>query len=727
MHLRAEMPAPVIAPRGSRQMELRVARKIAALCGIAGPANSSDDAGRGRSWLSDYWMLTTTELTLGGPLREQGDAGQHLDGGLFVRDRRRFRHVDGDDVDFMPIPAVTQRDYGPDTKAALVLTGVNKVLEQVAQAISEAVADIRKQVDAPILLVAVGQCLLQEVFAAQPILVLHGIQASQIQRALMLPERIVRHPAGVHRPLARVEYGVERSRHRQAPRNLNIVYELWNSVVDGADLDLCGELRRSEPFLRAKPLFGYESNERAAFTGSSELRERLVSQLRDASEASLTGKVPGSPGSCVLVFDTAERQRSLEVTIPRQRQIELMLADVAPRLAPRLLDEPLMLGQALALPRIDPEMWRSRGLLHRRAALLAHYYSLRAAGWISGMTKFNHRRNRDECAERCATLVDACEQLLLGDDPLRDQITAYALSYRQQYHASHGHDSHCYQPLAGALNRMGDRADRGETGRANLLEIMQPVLHHVRSARRAVTAGVSNGLSSKQITADLDRWWDMTRRLQSELASDEDERRFIDLGYADFLLDETSKNEEIQDGLDLITEVIDSRKQSACKGGRWVAVRQSYIAYLRGLRIALQRRINEKQIPTWAMRAYEVATELSDHKETQQFLKQRIDTKGIGGATYDGAALILLVSLAEAWTWVVRSGALPRDCHDNAYKRANQAVVELETYIDAVRVSSDHPAGPTSRLDCYRAALAARTISQWRDYDAAERRVRALP
>lgn len=720
MHLRAEMPPPVIMSRGSRQMELRIARKVAALCGIAGPAESSDDAGSGRAWLSDYRMLTTTELALGGPLHEPSDVGQRPDGGSFVRDRRRFRHLDGDDVDFMPIPAVTQRAYGPDTKAALVLTGVNKVLEPVAQAINEALADIRTQVDAPILLVAVGHCLLQEVFAAQPILVLHGIQASQIQRALMLPERIVQHPAGVRRPLARVEHGADRIHHRHAPRNLEIVYELWNSVVAGADLDQRGKLRRSEPFLRAKPLFGYESNERVAFTGSSESRERLVSQLRDASESSLTGKLAGSPCSCVLVFDTAGGQPSLEVTTPRQRQIELMLADVAPRLAPRLLDEQLVPGQALALPRIDSEMWRSKRPLHRRAALLAHYYSLRAAGWISGMTKFNHRRNRDECAGRCAALVEACEELLPRNDPLRDQITAYALSYRQQYDASHGNNSHCYRPLAGALNRMVDRADRGETDRVNLLEIMPPVLHHLRSTRRAVTAGVSNELSPIQITADLDRWWKVTRKLQDELVSDEGERRFIDLGYADFLLDDTSKDEDIQNGLDLIVEVVDSRRISACHDGRWIAVRQSYIAYLRGLRIALQRRINEKQIPTLAMKAYKVATELNDHKETRHFLEQRTDTKRDGSATYDGAALILLVSLAGGWIWAVRSNALPRDCHDDAYKRADQSVREIETYIDAVRTSSDDPVRPTSRLDGYRAALAARTIKQWREYEPAE-------
>lgn len=712
MHLQAEMPTAVIASRGL--MELRIARKVAALGGIAGPADSSDDAGRGRAWLSDYRMLTTTELSIGGPVRQHSDVDDRCDGGVFDRHGRRFRHVDGDDVDFMPIPNVTLRDYGPDTKAALVLTGVNKVLERLTEALTDALADVREQVDAPILLVAVGQCLLQEVFAAQPILMLHGIQASLIQRSLMLPERIVRQSADMRRPLARVEYGSERSHHIHAPSNLKIIYELWNSVVAGADLDKRGKLCGTEPYLRAKPLFGYEQNEHVAFTGSPVLRERLVSQLRDASELSLTGKVPGAPRSGVLVVDSALAQPSFEVTIPRQRQIELMLADVAPRLAPRLLDGPLVSGQALALPRIDSEMWKSKGLLHRRAALLAHYYSLRAAGWISGMTKFDHRRNRDECAQRCAALVDACEELLSADDPLRDQISAYALGYRLQYDASHGRDSHCYGPLAGALNRMTKRVERGDTGRARLIEIMPLVLDNLRSARYAVTTGVSGELSSGEVTADLDRWWKVARRLQRELVSDEQERIFIDLGYASFLLDESSADAAILRGLSLITKVIGSRKRSARKDGRWIAVRLSYMVYLRGLRIAVQRRIVEEQIPDWAAKSYDVATELSDHEETRCFLDQRTDAQRPGGAIYDGAALLLLVSLADGWVWAVRSAALDPGRHEKAYQRADQAVRQLETYLEAVRTGSDHPGRDTSRLDPFRAAIAARVISQWR-------------
>lgn len=141
MHLRAQMPAARIAARGL--MELRIARKVAALSGISGPPEGSDDAGLGRAWMSEYRLLTTTELMLGGPVTEPSGAQADADAGVFVRDGRRFSHVDGQHVDVMPIPNVALRDYGPDTMAALVLTGVNKVLEPVTAAVMAALADFR--------------------------------------------------------------------------------------------------------------------------------------------------------------------------------------------------------------------------------------------------------------------------------------------------------------------------------------------------------------------------------------------------------------------------------------------------------------------------------------------------------------------------------------------------------------------------------------------------------
>ena len=94
-HLPAEMPAAPTTARG--QMDVRIARKVAALTGIAGPPGGSDDAGRGHLWFSDYRALTTTELSLGGPVvaSPPPDAGRGVvDAGLFRRNRSTFRMAD---------------------------------------------------------------------------------------------------------------------------------------------------------------------------------------------------------------------------------------------------------------------------------------------------------------------------------------------------------------------------------------------------------------------------------------------------------------------------------------------------------------------------------------------------------------------------------------------------------------------------------------------------------
>jgi len=88
MHLAAQMPPAKMGARGL--MELRIARKIAALSGIAGDPESSEDAGGGRAWLSDYSHLTMTELTLGAPVAARSDDPLISDSGAFTRDGRRF-------------------------------------------------------------------------------------------------------------------------------------------------------------------------------------------------------------------------------------------------------------------------------------------------------------------------------------------------------------------------------------------------------------------------------------------------------------------------------------------------------------------------------------------------------------------------------------------------------------------------------------------------------------
>lgn len=158
------------------------------------------------------------------------------------------------------------------------------------------------------------------------------------------------------------------------------------------------------------------------------------------------------------------------------------------------------------LPRIDVTAWAGHDLVHRRAAVLAHYYSLRAAGWIDGMLALRRRRNRAECSARCTDLVDAAAALLDPDDPLRDQVTAYGLGYRQQHSATFGHGAPGYADLLATLTRMHGRIRPGRPGRAELWETLQLVLRELNTVRRAAGFGLHAEPSAATVTRDVEQW-----------------------------------------------------------------------------------------------------------------------------------------------------------------------------------------------------------------------------
>lgn len=715
MHLAAQMPPAKIGSRGL--MELRIARKVAALSGVAGDPGSSDDAGRGRAWLVDYRELTTTEITLGGPVIPHQDSP---DGGLFFRPEkatRRFRHVDGEDVDFAPIPNVAVQAYGPDTKAALVLTGVNRVLAPVASAARRALEDISRMVDSPSLAVAVGLCLLQEVFAAQPMLVRNGVRAAQIQRALLLPRPEPTRPNRARRALSRIEYGGRaEAKIKHSPRHLEVIHSTWDSIFERDQYDGRGQVRDSHTRLRFNPLFGFEQNDTVALTGRPEHRELLISMLEDMSEALLTGSMAGAPLATIHIEDRDDGPPYAEVMVPRQRQVELIVASMARQLAP-LPGRPIRKGQVLALPELDIDTWRHSDLLTRRAVLLAHYYALRAAGWFSGMIKLDHRRSREDCAARCRRLIQAAEELLDPEDPLRDQVSAYARGYVMQYEASFGRGGDDFPELIDSLERLARRAERGR-GKAILVELLPLVLDNLRAVRRTVSAGICKEPSVRQLTGALERWWDTARRLRDELIHDPAERSHLDHGFARFLLDPVSDDESLRRGLRLMSEVSASREGSAAREGRWIALRMSYLAELQGHAEALRRWTDPDQVAEHALRAFEVAKALNDHEATWTYLDQRVDPSKPGRASYDGGAVLLLVTLIEGWLSALRSGVLDERREKDARDRAERAVAALRGYLDALRGDNAAPPGrPGSRLDPLRTRFADGALAAWTEWE----------
>jgi len=684
MYLAAPMPPARMGSRGL--MELRIARKIAALSGIAGDPESSEDAGGGRAWLSDYRQLTMTELTLGAPVTAKSDDPLVRDSGVFIRDGRRFVPVNGAAVEYLPIPNVALAHFGPDTKAALVLTGANRVLEPVVDAVLTALDHILAELDDQLLLTAVAQCLLQEVLQAQPVLVLNGVQAGIIQRALLLPAGMVQSDDQAPRRLARVELGWAKEEIPDPPRDLSVVYQVWDALVaHGALFDSRGLPVPAEPdqkpYLRPLPLTRFEQDGLNTSTGDAEERQRLVVRLRDSSESQLAGSTPGAPRCQLWVRRPAEGNPWVEVVVPRQRQIEVMLAALADRVQLGRPNEPVHDERVLALPRLDPADWEQESLLRRRATLLAHYYAIRAAGWIGGMTALGRRRDRTECVERCATLVEAARRLLEEDDPLRDRLIVFGLGYQLPYDATLGRPSPYYPELAATVDRVIERVTRTGLGQADLVEQLELVLFDLNNARRAASRGMVGKPSPEQLTSDMRRWWQVSRELRGQLIADERERTYLDHDYAAFLI-ESDDADEVLRGLELLERVTPERERAAEREGRWRSLRVAYRTYLRGLAVGLERDLDPALRATWATSAVTIAEQVRDHPETRTYLDRRGRTRRGGPPPQlDRAVFALLLDLASAWVAAVRSGALEDNAAEKAGARADLAVREMNDYL----------------------------------------------
>ena len=85
------------------------------------------------------------------------------------------------------ITHATLNRYGPDTKAAVVLTGANRLLRDVTAAIASVCRSMADQGTAPEIRLAVWAGLVLEAFRGQPALVAAAVQAREIQRALTTP------------------------------------------------------------------------------------------------------------------------------------------------------------------------------------------------------------------------------------------------------------------------------------------------------------------------------------------------------------------------------------------------------------------------------------------------------------------------------------------------------------------------------------------------------------
>lgn len=172
----------------------RIARKVGPLFGVVWKQNPF-----GCTWVCDFGRITLAEIARGAPYparevqaeldvrtvpdgAESGNTGPHawLPAGRAVWTPRRG-----------PTPAsiahATLNRYGPDTKAAVVLAGANRLLQDVTAAVAEVSRHLASGNAATEIRLAVWAGLVLEAFRGQPALVAAAVQARAIQRALTTP------------------------------------------------------------------------------------------------------------------------------------------------------------------------------------------------------------------------------------------------------------------------------------------------------------------------------------------------------------------------------------------------------------------------------------------------------------------------------------------------------------------------------------------------------------
>ncbi|MBV9315506.1 MAG: hypothetical protein JO100_17645 [Pseudonocardia sp.] len=131
----------------------------------------------------------------------------------------------------------------------------------------------------------------------------------------------------------------------------------------------------------------------------------------------------------------------------------------------------------------------------------------------------------------------------------------------------------------------------------------------------------------------------------------------------------------------LANAITPQREKAAVREGHWRSLRFSYQTYLRGLAIALRRRIDERLILDWARQAATIALRLRHHPATDTYLAARSRRRADGRPLhYDGALVDLLLTIAEGLVMAVTSTPELSWAADHAA----ESVAELTRYVELV-------------------------------------------
>ncbi len=363
----------------------RLARKVAPLFGIAweqGPFGT-------RTWVSDYSKITLSEIARGAPLptRTQAariaDSGRAPDGDRFVAAAASLPNE---------IANATLSRFGPDTKAAVVLTAANRLLRPVTDAMARVLPMLTDTLGRPLpvrLRLAAWAGLVIETFRSQPALVAAAIRARAIQRELVVAWELplARRLAGL--ALTRCEIGANDLEDASRSTATPDTFDLVDRTIDTLGLPVGGDAGARDP-------------------RHDELVERLLRSLLEM----------GTPRNASHLW-LSERQ-------PRQLVVE---AFVAPTNLINLYVTATDSGpdDAVVLPRVPDERSAAElSVLERRVLVLGLLTVLRQLRFdIEG-----RERTRAEIIPTLDAVSALTDRILPDDDPVRVVVRCHLADMR---------------------------------------------------------------------------------------------------------------------------------------------------------------------------------------------------------------------------------------------------------------------------------------------------------
>ncbi|WP_161790212.1 hypothetical protein [Streptacidiphilus carbonis] len=554
---------PPIPESRAKQTPARLARKVGPLFGVPWP----EAPGGWQSWCCDYSRLTLAEVMRGAPRpAKDSEPGGYADRGV----------SDDELKGSSPIANATAARFGPDTKAAFVLTAANVLLEPVTDALCNALAEV--PVDDPILLIGTYASCLLEVFRSEPLLILSAMQAEGVQRALSAvgaPFRV----AGVT-ALALHEFGREDTSHSPAnsPLSLDLVVRLSDT--------LC---RRLTPAESNEP--GADPSTEQAMVGNA--HDRLCRLVSTFAKGTLLDASAGADDAALRILDGPDGRRA-DLFLMTISRIKRFIQGVSPHvLDPGDQSDPVELSR-VRLDAITASSPVSAGgtPLAQRAALTVHRGLLSSMMATMGNSGEPARHRRALLMLRYADAVEETFSSRSTESPLE---RLYALAELIDHPAGQGEDPTSPQtaslraariqeavPLAAELLRAAAHGEFSSGYICNRVDNLLVGLNQVRARQHA--APVPELPSAAELTRILeDLWKAYLPVLESFFAAGTSGYQGRLHNYAGFLVQAASTLEMRERGLALLRdEVLPSRRESYRANGRFGILRVSLQVSVRG-------------------------------------------------------------------------------------------------------------------------------------------------